>query len=404
VRVLHVVDSLEPGGAERQLELLLRSFPAGHVTNSVCALHRHGVLEDAIRREGTAVVGLRGNGRHDELPRLTFELARVIRDFRPDLLHTSLAHADMVGAAAGVLTSTPHVATICAQFGSEQRSNGVAPWRIEAVRLPWSLALRRATRCIAVSKAVRDGAIRSFRLDPTRTRVIYRADKPVRTRIAPREEIRSALGIPESAFLFINVGRLVPGKGQDDVLRAFSRMRTTGQDVRLIVAGEGVFRTALESIVTGERLDSSVSLLGARDDVPSLLHAADAFVFPSRSEGFSGALLEAMSAGLPCVVCDIAPMTEAITQGETGLCVPLQDVDALAEAMCRLAADRAYAAQLGEAARRDARSRFDPREVALRTLDVYREVVDNAPSNAGTPNAFQTPVAARPSKSRDTNR
>ncbi len=404
MRVLHVIDSLEPGGAERQLELLLRTLPGEQVTNSVCALHRRGALEDAIRQDGTNVVALRGSGRHDVLPRLTLELANVIRRLRPDLLHTSLAHADMVGAAAGVLTSTPHVATICAQFGGEQRSNGVATWRIEAVRLPWSLALRRATRCIAVSKAVRDAAIVSFRLDPTRTRVIYRADKPIRTRIAPRGEIRSALGVPQDAFLFINVGRLVPGKGQEDVLRAFSRVRAIKRDARLIVAGEGVFRTALESIVAEERLEASVSLLGARDDVPSLLHAADAFVFPSRSEGFSGALLEAMSAGLPCVVCDIAPMTEAITHGETGLCVPLHDIDALAEAMCRLAADRAYAAQLGDAARRDARSRFDPREVALRTLDVYREVVDNPPSNAGTPHASQTPVASRPSKSRDTDR
>jgi glycosyltransferase involved in cell wall biosynthesis len=375
MRVLHVIDSLEPGGAERQLELLVRSLSRADVESVVCALHRHGEIEGSLREAGIEVFALGGCGKHAELPALVARLVRVVVRTRPDLIHTSLAHADMAGAAAGLITGVPVVATICSQFGSEQRANRVPPWRIRAVGVPWGWALRRASRCIAVSEAVRESAIVAHRLQRRRLRVVYRADKPLVGPVPDPSQTRTSLGLRHDAFVFVNVGRLVPSKGQDDVVRAFARIAEAWPEAHLLIVGEGTFRGALERLIAGHGLESRVRLLGARSDVPAVLAAADAFVFPSRSEGFSGALLEAMSAGLPCIVGDVPPMTEAVADERSGLCVPLEDIDALARAMGRLVADRELSTRLGQAARAEVRTRFSASAVAAQTLAVYREVL-----------------------------
>ena len=114
-----------------------------------------------------------------------------------------------------------------------------------------------------------------------------------------------------------------------------------------LLAGDGPLRDALRGRIDRADLASRVHLLGARRDVPSLLRAADVFVFPSLTEGLPNALLEAMACGCPIVTTDVPGCRDLITAGETGLIVPFGDVAALSSAIVRLLDDRGLARQLG---------------------------------------------------------
>ena len=147
------------------------------------------------------------------------------------------------------------------------------------------------------------------------------------------------------------VGRLTPQKGYDVLLSAFSQFRATHPDHRLHIYGEGAGRPELESQIAQLGLADVVTLHG---NVPNVMHhVADMgmFVMASRYEGMPNALMEAMACGIPCVSadCDFGP-AELIQDGENGLLVPVEDVDALANAMARIADDPALAQRLSDQA------------------------------------------------------
>ena len=182
------------------------------------------------------------------------------------------------------------------------------------------------------------------------------------TESSRRTEIRRKLGL--TGFVVLALGRLVPIKGIDVAVRAFGRRdatatRTTSgplAEACLVVAGEGPERRPLQRLAT--QLQASVRFLGAvhGDDKADLFGAADAFVLPSRrlengrTEGAPVALLEAMAAGLPCVVAAGHGGAALIEHGRGGLIVPANDPPALVEALSRLAADRSLCRNLGERA------------------------------------------------------
>ena len=125
-------------------------------------------------------------------------------------------------------------------------------------------------------------------------------------------------------------------------------------------------------------LNSSVTLLGVRHDIPALLHLADVFVFPSYYEGHPGSLVEAMLAGCPIVVSGIAVHQEMLVHGETGLLTPVGDPAAIADSVINLLQDTSRAKRMGQAAQHVATQRFDIDRVARQHEEVYRRVLASA--------------------------
>ncbi len=144
-------------------------------------------------------------------------------------------------------------------------------------------------------------------------------------------------------------------------------------DVRLV--GEGPLRDALERQVAAEGLSGRIHFVGASDDVFGYLESSDVFVLPSRAEGLSNALLEAMVAGLPSVASKIPGNVDVIDDGRTGILVAPGDQRALADALTRLADQPDVRRRLGEAARREASERYGLDTIASRYLSLYREML-----------------------------
>ena len=186
-----------------------------------------------------------------------------------------------------------------------------------------------------------------------------------------RRRLRRVLDLPPVPAV-VYAGRLAPEKGVDVLLDGWAIARARGLVGTLCLVGDGPERPALERRARDHGILGAVRFAGPTADVARWLGAADAFVLPSRTEGLSVALLEAMATGLPVVASDVGGTRDAA--GDAAVLVPPADPTAIAEALLAVLADPGAAAALGDAARRRVLAGFGIEHVARRHLDLYGEV------------------------------
>jgi glycosyltransferase involved in cell wall biosynthesis len=229
------------------------------------------------------------------------------------------------------------------------------------------LIVRAATRTICVSQAeyadlvqtVGEGAAR-------RAVVILNGVEPAPALVAAEKAaLRMQLAIPAGATVAAFAGSL---DGVKDPLTAMRAAAKSG--VTLLVVGDGPLRAQLER-AAGE--DAGLRVLGQRQDVRRVLAAADVFLLPSRREGLSFALLEAMSLGLAPIVSDAPGNAEAV--GDAGLVVPFGDVAGFASALSRLRDDPAFRSELSSRARARALRDFSADRMLRETRELYASVL-----------------------------
>jgi len=237
--------------------------------------------------------------------------------------------------------------------------------------------LRRATRCCRYASSIT--GVHSGITDYFHARMGVRADRlhvvpngvPIFTPDAEaRRRMRTALGVDESTFVCLYVGRLEAVKGLHTLLNAAARLRESGgRTMRVFLAGNGSERVALESLCRSLNLAAIVTFLGERSDVRELLNMADTFVMTSRTEGLPMALIEAMAAGLPCVATAVGGIP-AVLADDAGILVPPDDADAVAGALTRLAGDVSLRRQLAERALRTVQARYSLQPVVSTYLEL----------------------------------
>ncbi|NJP69254.1 glycosyltransferase [Streptomyces spiramenti] len=294
MRVLHVITGLGTGGAEQQLAALVRRLPAhGDIVCDVITLTNPGAVADRLRADGVRVghLGMAGNRDLAALPRLT----RAIRRGRYDVVHTHLYRAGVYGRIAARAAGVRAVVATEHSLG-EERIEGrplTAPTR------GLYLATERLGHAtVAVSAAVAR-RLRQWGVPAERLHVVPNGIEPTRYRCGPsaRRGTRARLGIAPDAFVVAGVGRLVPGKRFDQLVRAVAAVPTAV----LVLVGDGPERARLLRLAAGSGAARPVRFLGDRsaEEVPTLLAACDALVSPSREETFGLAVLEGLAAGLP---------------------------------------------------------------------------------------------------------
>lgn len=378
ISVLHIITTLCRGGAERQLVNLVSNTDRTAFRHTVCYLHPPGDFAGELKAAGHEVICL-------NLPRKwpwLFAPARLmplVRALRPDLIQTWLFEGDV---AARLSTPTRAIPIINTLHLTSYEPGTIAagnwpPKKVEVLRQIDRLTARwKRPLFIAVSEAVKRSAMRHLGLPASDVRVIYNSIDQSTLHCEPDEprRLRQEAQIPDTGFIFINVGRLAPQKGQSVLLRAFAPVAAALPDAYLVLVGEGPEEEALASLARELGVSERVRFLGQRQDVGACLEMADAFIFPSLFEGFPLAPIEAMLKGLPCIVARIDPVLELFADGETGMLVAPGSVEELAAAMIKLYREPELRRRLGQRAHAEASQRFDSRTGLRAWENLYREL------------------------------
>lgn len=249
------------------------------------------------------------------------------------------------------------------------------------------VTLAKAARIIAVSEAVA-AQMRAGGYRPEKISVVLNgidAEAFARARAAfNRSQFLTDWKLPDESLLIGTVGELTPLKGQEEVLRAAALILKQCPAARFIVAGidhspDNRNRASLEQLTNQLQLKEHVRLVGWLEDLAQLYCALDVFVSASHTESFGLVLAEAMASGTAVVATRTDGATEIIQPGETGILVPIADVEELTKAILRLLTDGVLRTRLGSAAQQAAVSRFGVERMIAETEKVYWEAIEPEP-------------------------
>ena len=363
IRVAYVLPYLVAGGTEGHVLSLLRKIDRQRYSPLVIALGGGGELELAFRNEEVPVYvmgrtgitprpGQRGRTMRDALGCI-WTLSGILRRERPDILHAYLPTANVIGPLAARLSGVRRVIV-----SKRTLSDYKARYRLTADAE--SVGNRLANIVLVNSDAVRQDVEQTERNWEGKFRKIYNGVAPIIS-WAPYEVMafRRREGIPTDALVALCVSNFYPYKGHEELVEAAARIVPAFPNVIFLMVGRDAgTMEATRARVRELGIEGSVRFVGSRTDVPDLLRASDLFVHPSREEGFSNAILEAMSAGLPVVACDVGGNPEAVVDEETGRLVPSRNAAAFASAVAELLADPEKRKAMGEAGRLRATERF----------------------------------------------
>lgn len=365
-RVLVVTDEMEVGGSQRQIVHLLRGIKQAGRQPQLLYFRKDSFLVEQLQSDGVPVARIDKRGALDL--RFAAQLRAFLKRGRFDLVHCFSITAEMWVRLA--LIGIGHTRLVSSVRGLSLQ---MPDWQWRAKR--WVLAGSAAV--ISNSRAGAELVAQRCRLPSARIEVVPNG---VEAAEAPVPEARAAarreFGLGERPLLLF-VGRLVEEKNLPLLLSALARLPTAKRPLTWL-AGEGPMRPRLEAQRAEFGLDADVVLLGERSDTARLMAAADVLVLPSREEGLSNVILEAMAAALPVLASDAGGSPELIDHDRSGLLFPSGDVDALAAALQRLLEDPSLRQQLGAAARARIEAEFAISRLIERSLAVYDRCLEPA--------------------------
>ena len=357
LRVVHVVSTLAIGGLEKIVLDLARFRTRNRFSMEVVCLDGSGVLAAEFEALGVPVhvIGIRGL-----VPNRIWRLARLLKEIKPDVLHTHNPQAHLHGAIAARLAHVPLV--VHTKHGRDYMDGN---WLGAATRL----ATRWTTRVVGVSEDAAMVALEMDGVPADKVRVIHNGVDLERFDGQPARPAR-----PRRRA--VTVGRLTAIKDQATLLRAVRRVVAAVPDFQFDVVGDGPARGELEALRDSLGLHDHVHFHGYHAQVADFLAGADFFVLSSLSEGVSLAVLEAMASGLPVVATDVGGNSEVVVSGETGYLAPPNSPELLSELMLRLTGNPVDLARMGQAARRRVTEHFNLRTVVAAYEEMYTQQRD----------------------------
>jgi len=303
-------------------------------------------------------------------------LIRLMRAYRPAIVHTHTAKAGMLGRLAATLTRprpivvhTYHGHVLRGYFGPLK--SGAFTW------LERQLA-KCSDRLIGVSDATVDELVELGVAPRSKFEVVplgLDLEPFLAVDAEPDRDIRRELGIADEEVLFSFTGRLAQIKRADVMLAALARARAAGAPVRVAVIGDGVIRPQLEELAEELGCAEAVDFLGYRTDLARILAAVDAALLSSDNEGTPVALIESAAAGRPAVATDVGGVCDIVVAG-TGLLVGAGDEAALAEAMVGMASDPDLRRQMGARAREHVRGRYAVQRLLHDVDELYSSLLE----------------------------
>jgi len=339
-RIAFCITTLDPGGAERQLVELATRLSRERFEPAVVVLSGPprppaDVLVERLRQHSLPLTFL-GARSVWHTGRAWRGLSHLLRDWRPALVQSFLAHANVLGASAAHRAGVGSIVTGIRT--AEQRTN-------------WHRWLQRRTdrfvdRHVCVSQSVAEFARRVMRLPREKLVVIPNSIDAARFAAVTPLPL-GELGLPPGRRIILLVARLEPDKRPGWLLERMPQLARRLPQHDVVIAGRGPLDRALRRQAARLGVADRVHFVGWRPDVPRLLAAADVVVLTSAWEGMPNAMLEAMAAARPVVVTEVHGAAEVLGENAAGQLVPANDPPAFVAAVTRLAGDPTLAARLG---------------------------------------------------------
>ncbi len=373
IRILHVIATLDPAGAENQLVRLALGLDRARFSCFVCCLTRGGALEEKLLRGGIPCVILHKQAKCD--PLVLFRLTRLVRKLRPHIVHTWLFTSNAYGRTAAILGGAPVRVTSELSVDGWKRGPYLA---VDRLLLPFTDAVT------VNAEAVRRFYASKEHVPPSRMVLIRNGIDLAVFRPRPREQARTQFGLPPEAAVIGGAGRLDPQKGFGFLLEAMPLVRAEVAGARLIIAGEGHERRRLEDQVDRLGLRECVRLLGHVEDMAGFMSAIDVFALPSLWEGLPHVVMEAMACGRPVVAARAGGADELVEEGATGHLVEPRSPTALAGALVRLLRRPDETRTMGARAQAVARKEFDFMKMVRQTEALYLSLIERRNECAGS--------------------
>lgn len=370
MRVLHVINGLETGGAEVMLLKLVQGMDGSRFTNAVVSMRGMGNIGPRIAQLGIPVFDLQMRGITDIAGLLS--LRRIVREWQPDLIHGWMYNANMASL----------LAARC--FGKAKLC-----WSVHASYLDLGLyqrGFRILFRCLRTLSGSPDAVLvvshasrrwhEAIGYQPKRWLYIPIGVDPAKFRpdSAARAKVRSELGIPNDAPVVGFVANYMPEKDHRNFLAAVAVLQKRLPKVHAVIAGRGVDSNPdLLRLAAEFGIGSGLHLLGYQNDVAAVMNGFDVFSLSSYSESCPNVLLEAMACGIPCVTTDVGDAAYLV--GDTGAVVPPRDPEALAAA-CMSLLQQEGRLLLGRSARERVQQVFSVHSVVRQYESSYTELCD----------------------------
>ncbi|MHC4525118.1 MAG: glycosyltransferase [Planctomycetota bacterium] len=365
MKVLHVIQQLGIGGAEKQLyELIVNSDP--EVMTHEVLYYSDSLDTEAKKLYDGANIKTTRIPRNKKRPlKFLKDFAKEVKNSNAEIVHCWLFGANIWGRLAALMAG--HKKIIVAYRGG---ALGYAP-----VMRMLELFTGSRVHHLANSRACANMTARRTGLKPDKFNVIYNGVDLKGFEVnSIRPQLCRDWSISSDAKIVTMVGRLTASKNYPMLLKLAQRAKAEKMNTHFLIVGHGEQENELKELAKTLDVHQGVHFLGLRHDVPAILISSDIFCYTTLFEGFPNALLEAMTAGLPIITTGFDGVDELITEGVNGTIVPFDEVDHAFEILKRYVANEELAKSLGAKAHEVVVSGFNVQHMVSETLQYYKKI------------------------------
>jgi glycosyltransferase involved in cell wall biosynthesis len=381
MKIVHIITRLIIGGAQENTVLsCVGQHQRGHEVTLITgpAIGPEGSLLEKAQSQGYRVIVL------DEMRRAIHpirdfrtyrHLVRLLRELRPDIVHTHSSKAGIIGRWAAHRAQMPAVVHTIHGLAFTASTSGIVN---AAYKILEKKAAPLTTRIACVADAMREQSLAAGIGRREQYVTIYSGmeTEPFVNPPVPRGQVRASLGLTEEHLVVGTIARLFDLKGHDDLLRIAPDLCGRIPNLRFLWVGDGLLRERFESEMKRMGLRERFVLTGMvpPQRVPELTGAMDILVHPSRREGLARALPQAGLAQVPTITYDIDGNREGVVDGVTGFVLPAFDISKLSDAILKLAEDAELRKRMGAEGRRFALQRFGAEVMVAALEKLYGEI------------------------------
>jgi glycosyltransferase involved in cell wall biosynthesis len=370
VKILHLIGEFDEdeGGAQRVILNIINSCDKSAFQMGVCSLFGEATLSRHLPSE---VFNVNFNYSNRYNPKIFTNTYEFISKWKPDILHVHSSVAGIFGRPLAKMLGIMLISTV----HNDVRNTPTRNKLIDKFTLGFSDSIVCVSELAeeSIKKVYGDSVFKNSDIivipnciDCSKLRGKIQSD--------PQNKINT-LGLAEASYIVGTVGRLHPLKGQKYLIKAWANVVDSHPDAVLLIVGDGKEMRALQNLVEDLRLGKSIYFLGARNDVPDILNILDIFVFPTLSEGFGVALLEAMCMEKIIVASEIEPLKTVL--GDCGTYFKPKDQANIANKLKMILDNPKPFKKLGKEAGERVRKKFGPNEFGKKYTNVYQEVIQS---------------------------